>query len=125
MGGAKFCAVGARIKKRVSMHGIALNIDNDLKTFSYIIPCGISSRGINSVSKNSEGLFQLKNLDLCCQRSIKRIENLGSLMLDSNMSPEITSTPTSNVQHMSPCCEETIKLHGANNPMMVCASVSK
>lgn len=43
-------------------------------------------------------------------------------MLDSNMSPEITSTPTSNLQHMSPCCEETIKLHGANNPMMVCAS---
>ena len=33
------------------MHGIALNIDNDLKTFSYIIPCGISSRGVTSVSK--------------------------------------------------------------------------
>ena len=37
VGNNKVCAVGARIKKRVSMHGIALNVSNNLKTFSYII----------------------------------------------------------------------------------------
>ena len=43
-------------------------------------------------------------------------------MLDSNNILETASTPISNMQKMSSCCEETIGLHGANNPMMVCAS---
>ena len=41
VGNNKVCAVGARIKQRVSMHGIALNVSNNLKTFSYIVPCGL------------------------------------------------------------------------------------
>ncbi len=43
---AKICAVGIRILKRVSMHGIALNIENDLSIFSKIVPCGISSGSV-------------------------------------------------------------------------------
>ena len=45
----KICAVGVRIKDRVTLHGLALNISNDLALFSKIVPCGIFSRGVTSV----------------------------------------------------------------------------
>ncbi|MEY4630282.1 MAG: hypothetical protein RIQ81_402 [Pseudomonadota bacterium] len=50
VGKDKICAVGTRIKDRVSMHGIALNVDNDLSIFNFIVPCGISGRGVCSVA---------------------------------------------------------------------------
>lgn len=51
VGFEKICAVGVRIKDRVSMHGIALNINNDLDIFGSIVPCGIKFRGVTSMGK--------------------------------------------------------------------------
>jgi lipoyl(octanoyl) transferase len=50
-GGAlkKICALGVRIRRGVSMHGIALNVTTDLKFFNLIVPCGLSGRGVTSV----------------------------------------------------------------------------
>lgn len=47
----KICAVGVRIKERITMHGIALNINNDLSFYSLIVPCGISGRGVTTMSQ--------------------------------------------------------------------------
>jgi lipoyl(octanoyl) transferase len=38
----KIASIGIAFKKWVSFHGFALNVNNDLLPFSYIIPCGIS-----------------------------------------------------------------------------------
>lgn len=48
--GAKICAIGVRVKSRVTMHGLALNVNNDLGLFGKIVPCGISSRSVTSMS---------------------------------------------------------------------------
>ena len=50
VGNDKVCAVGTRIKDRVTMHGIALNVDNELSIFNFIVPCGISGRGVCSIA---------------------------------------------------------------------------
>jgi lipoyl(octanoyl) transferase len=50
IGNDKICAVGTRIKDRVTMHGIALNVDNELSIFNFIVPCGISGRGVCSIA---------------------------------------------------------------------------
>jgi len=50
VGSQKICAIGVRIKDRVSMHGLALNVCNDLGLFSTIIPCGIKNRGVCSLA---------------------------------------------------------------------------
>ena len=42
----KICAIGIRVKNKVSMHGIALNVNADLSIFSNIVPCGIEGRGV-------------------------------------------------------------------------------
>lgn len=45
----KIAAIGIAIKKRVSYHGFALNISNDLTPFSYIIPCGLKDKKVTSI----------------------------------------------------------------------------
>jgi len=48
---AKICALGVRIRRGVSMHGIALNVTTDLGYFDLIVPCGLSGRRITSISQ--------------------------------------------------------------------------
>lgn len=47
----KICAIGVRVSRFVTMHGFALNINTDLKYFSYINPCGFQDKGVTSVSR--------------------------------------------------------------------------
>lgn len=46
---AKIAALGVRVTRWVSWHGIALNVDPDLSHFGGIIPCGISEYGVTSL----------------------------------------------------------------------------
>ena len=48
---AKICALGVRIRRGVSMHGIALNVTTDLRFFDLIVPCGIKGSAVTSMSK--------------------------------------------------------------------------
>ena len=45
----KIAAIGIRVRKWVSFHGIALNVEPDLSHFSGIVPCGISGYGVTSL----------------------------------------------------------------------------
>lgn len=47
----KVGAVGIRVAQSVTMHGFALNCDNDLSWFDRIVPCGISDAGVSSLSR--------------------------------------------------------------------------
>ena len=51
VGHDKICALGVRIKSRVTMHGLALNVNNDLALFGKIVPCGIRFRGVTSIER--------------------------------------------------------------------------
>ena len=48
----KICALGVRVARGTTMHGIGLNVDPDLEAFSLdrIIPCGIDDAGVTSLS---------------------------------------------------------------------------
>lgn len=45
----KIAAIGIRLRKWVSFHGISVNVDPDLEHFSGIVPCGISEHGVTSL----------------------------------------------------------------------------
>ncbi|MBA69041.1 MAG: lipoate-protein ligase B [Rhizobiales bacterium] len=45
----KIAAIGVRLRKWVSYHGIAINVDPDLDHFSGIVPCGITGHGVTSL----------------------------------------------------------------------------
>jgi lipoate-protein ligase B len=46
--GAKICAIGVRVKRGVTLHGLALNVETDLRYFELINPCGLS-RAVTSL----------------------------------------------------------------------------
>ncbi|MEN8120237.1 MAG: lipoyl(octanoyl) transferase LipB [Bacteroidota bacterium] len=47
----KICAIGVRSSKRVTMHGLALNVNTGLSFFNYINPCGFTDKGVTSMEK--------------------------------------------------------------------------
>lgn len=46
----KIAAIGVRVRKWVTFHGVSLNIDPDLEHFSGIVPCGVSAHGVTSLT---------------------------------------------------------------------------
>ncbi|MEP4198804.1 MAG: lipoyl(octanoyl) transferase LipB [Aliishimia sp.] len=45
----KIAAIGIRLRKWVSFHGISINVEPDLEHFSGIVPCGITEHGVTSL----------------------------------------------------------------------------
>lgn len=50
LGERKIAAIGCRVSRGVTMHGFAVNCDNDLSWFDRIVPCGITDAGVTSLS---------------------------------------------------------------------------
>jgi lipoyl(octanoyl) transferase len=48
--GRKICAMGVRVARWVSMHGLALNVATDLRHFGLIVPCGLVGRPVTSLA---------------------------------------------------------------------------
>ncbi|KAM0021164.1 putative lipoyl(octanoyl) transferase [Helianthus debilis subsp. tardiflorus] len=55
VGDKKLAAVGIRVSKWLTYHGLALNVSTDLSPFSRIIPCGIKDRGVGSIKELLRG----------------------------------------------------------------------
>lgn len=45
----KIAAIGIRLRKWVSFHGLSINVEPDLSHFSGIVPCGITGHGVTSL----------------------------------------------------------------------------
>ncbi|MEY8841749.1 lipoyl(octanoyl) transferase LipB, partial [Cribrihabitans sp. XS_ASV171] len=64
----KIAAIGIRLRKWISFHGISINVDPDLEHFSGIVPCGITDHGVTSLV--DLGLpVTMDDLDLALRRA--------------------------------------------------------
>ena len=55
----KICAMGIKVSRWVTMHGLALNVNTDLSYFNGIVPCGISEKGVTSISNELNKTIEL------------------------------------------------------------------
>ena len=74
----KICAMGVKASRWVTMHGFALNVDNDLSYFENIVPCGISNKSVTSIT--NEIANQVDKYDVK-EKIIKNFENIFSAKL--------------------------------------------
>jgi len=66
----KIAAIGIRLRKWVSFHGLSINVEPDLEHFSGIVPCGISGHGVTSLV--DLGLpVTMADLDAALERSFE------------------------------------------------------
>lgn len=51
VGMEKITAIGIQVKRWTTMHGFAFNVNTNLSHFNWIVPCGLTDRGVTSVEK--------------------------------------------------------------------------
>jgi lipoyl(octanoyl) transferase len=70
-GESKIAAIGVRVSKWVTTHGIALNVAPDLGHFDGIVPCGISDRGVTSLEDLGQ-IVSLEEVDTALRGAFER-----------------------------------------------------
>jgi lipoyl(octanoyl) transferase len=68
----KIAAIGVKVRKWVSFHGVSLNVEPDLSHFSGIVPCGIADHGVTSLLDLGV-LATLDDADAALKTSFERI----------------------------------------------------
>jgi len=66
----KIAAVGIRIKNRTTYHGISINIFNNLRTFSFIVPCGLKEKEVTSLKALTGTFVNLEETGRCLGEKI-------------------------------------------------------
>jgi lipoyl(octanoyl) transferase len=70
-GESKIAAIGVRVSKWVTTHGIALNVAPDLSHFGGIVPCGISDRGVTSLEDLGQ-IVSMAEVDMALRAAFER-----------------------------------------------------
>jgi lipoyl(octanoyl) transferase len=73
-GEEKIGALGVRVKRWVTLHGMAINVDPDLSHFGGIVPCGIAEFGVTSLADQGKQIA-LPRVDAALKRSFHRFLN--------------------------------------------------
>jgi lipoyl(octanoyl) transferase len=68
----KIAALGVRIKRWVSLHGVAVNVDPDLSHFTGIVPCGVTQHGVTSLADLGI-VASMADVDVALKRSFGKI----------------------------------------------------
>ena len=68
----KVAAIGIRVRRWVSFHGISLNVEPDLSHFSGIVPCGITGHGVTSLVDLGH-LVSMEEVDMQLRAAFEKV----------------------------------------------------
>ena len=68
----KIAALGVRIRRWVTFHGVALNVEPDLTHFSGIVPCGVSGHGVTSLADLGI-LVSMADVDIALKQAFQKV----------------------------------------------------
>jgi lipoyl(octanoyl) transferase len=69
---AKIAALGVRIRRGVSFHGVSLNVEPDLSHFGGIVPCGIKEHGVTSLADLGH-IVSMDEVDMAMQAAFLEV----------------------------------------------------
>ena len=71
-GESKIAAIGIRVRRGITFHGVSLNVNPDLSHFSGIVPCGVSEHGVTSLAALGVGATMLE-VDVALRRNFETV----------------------------------------------------
>lgn len=86
VGEKKICAIGIKVSRWITMHGLALNVNNDLSYFNKIIPCGIFHKDVTSISSELGKEIDINNISDSVMKNLQsvfKINQITNLELNS------------------------------------------
>jgi lipoyl(octanoyl) transferase len=66
----KIASIGVHISRGVTTHGFAINVNNDLQPFEWIVPCGIDNCRMTSVARELHAAFDMERFMDIVEREI-------------------------------------------------------
>lgn len=82
VGNEKIAAIGVRIARWVTSHGFALNVSTDLSYFQMIVPCGITDKGVTSLSQILGRPVQMQEVARSAARHFGEVFERNVVMFD-------------------------------------------
>jgi lipoyl(octanoyl) transferase len=83
VGNEKITAIGISIHNAVSMHGFAFNVNTNLDHYSWIVPCGITDKGVTSLKKITGRTQDMAKIKKLTASTFRRIFGYDSLKEES------------------------------------------
>lgn len=71
----KICALGIRCSRWITMHGLALNVNTDLRYFDNIVPCGIANKKVTSLQKELHTMVPMYDVKERLKRNFEIVFN--------------------------------------------------
>jgi len=73
----KIAAIGVSIRRWVTMHGLALNVNTDMEYFSLINPCGILDKGVTSMARILSSQVSMEEVSSCLINHFGQVFNIA------------------------------------------------
>jgi lipoate-protein ligase B len=105
VGNAKIAAIGIKVTKWVSMHGFALNVNNDLRLFHTIVPCGIADRPVTSLQQVLGRAVPMEQVKHQVAQGLERVFNLCFAHAPNDPIDIPQSAGVSNAESKTTLCE--------------------
>jgi lipoyl(octanoyl) transferase len=91
----KVAAIGIRVGQGVTMHGFALNCDNDLTWFDRIVPCGIADADVTTLSRELDRDVTIAEMLVPVRKHLDRLLSWE----EYERSPDLEHTPATGITY--------------------------
>jgi lipoate-protein ligase B len=91
VGGKKLAAIGVKVSRWITMHGVAINVNSDLSYFDRIVPCGILGKGVTSVERVLSRRLELNEFSRLFVNSFARVFGCSPIFISLEELRDLTA----------------------------------